>query len=59
MLTGRPALQRAAQNALIKIERYTEASGTAVSGEWIKELFLTGSLPHMSTARQKELQLTL
>jgi len=58
VLTGRPALQRATQNALIKIERYTEASASAVSGEWIKDAVPDRLVTAYEYCATKELRLT-
>jgi len=59
MLTGLPTLQRAAQNALIKIERYTGASGSAVSGEWIKDAVPDRLVTVYKYCATEELQSTL
>ena len=59
MLTARPVLQWAAQNALIKIERYTEASGCAVSEEWIKDAVPDWLVTSYMYCATEEPQLTL
>lgn len=55
---GRRDLIEARDNAFIKIGRYTEVSGAAVSEEWIKGLPPDPSLTEYEYCSTKELQLT-
>jgi hypothetical protein len=56
--TGRDDIREAAQNAFVKIARYTEPSGSGVSQEWIKDLSPDPSKTEYEYCATKELQLT-
>lgn len=56
--TGRADIQQAAQNAFVKIARYSEPSGSGVSQEWIKDLPPDPSHTEYEYCATKELQFT-
>jgi len=58
-VNGTPHSAAGAQNALIKIERYTGASGSAVSGEWIKDAVPDRLVTVYKYCATEELQSTL
>jgi DUF1680 family protein len=57
-VTGRSDIRQASDNAFVKIARYSEPSGAAVSEEWIKDLPPDPSLTEYEYCAIKELQLT-
>lgn len=57
--TGRQDLKRASMNALEKLSRYTELSGSDVSEEWIKDLKPDPSTTEYEYCGTKEMQFTL
>ncbi len=59
MATGRADLGRAWRNALDKLKRYTEPSGSAVSQEFISRLSPDPSATEYEYCATKEIQLTL